>query len=96
MPDRSGFTQPRGNKLETHEYVVDVRVEKIAAPSAAPAFPIIWFVQWEGELFGKRIYTVWYLQGSAKEWSLGCVITASWPPLAAGALFTQLGTILQP
>ena len=28
-------------------------------------------------------------QGSAKEWSLGCVIPASWPPLAAGAGFTQ-------
>ena len=30
-----------------------------------------------------------YIQGSAKEWSLGCVIPASWPPLAAGARFTQ-------
>ena len=29
------------------------------------------------------------LQGSAKEVSLGCVIPASWPPLAAGARFTQ-------
>ena len=29
------------------------------------------------------------IQGSAKEWSLGCVITASWPPLAVGARFTQ-------
>ena len=28
-------------------------------------------------------------QGSAKEWSLGCVIPAYWPPLAAGARFTQ-------
>ena len=26
---------------------------------------------------------------SAKEWSLGCVIPASWPPLAAGVRFTQ-------
>ena len=32
---------------------------------------------------------VLHLQGSAKEWSLGCVIPASWPPLAAGARFTQ-------
>ena len=30
-----------------------------------------------------------HIQGSAKEWSLGCVIPASWPPLAAGACFTQ-------
>ena len=29
------------------------------------------------------------VQGSAKEWSLGCVIPASWPPLAVGAHFTQ-------
>ena len=29
------------------------------------------------------------IQGSAKEWSLGCVIPASWLPLAAGARFTQ-------
>ena len=29
------------------------------------------------------------LQGSAKEWSLGCVIPVSWHPLAAGAHFTQ-------
>ena len=29
------------------------------------------------------------LQGSAKEWSLGCVIPASWLPLAAGARFMQ-------
>ena len=28
------------------------------------------------------------VQGWAKEWSLGCVIPASWPPLAAGARFT--------
>ena len=32
-----------------------------------------------------------HIQGSAKEWSLGCVIPASWPPLAAGA--RDLGTI---
>ena len=32
---------------------------------------------------------VLHLQGSAKEWSLGCVIPASWPPLAAGARFTH-------
>ena len=32
---------------------------------------------------------LWELQGSAKEWSLGCVIPASWLPLAAGARFTQ-------
>ena len=30
-----------------------------------------------------------YLQGSAKKWTLDCVIPASWPPLAAGARFTQ-------
>ena len=29
------------------------------------------------------------LQRSAKKWSLGCMIPASWPPLAAGARFTQ-------
>ena len=29
------------------------------------------------------------VQGSAKEWSLGCVIPASRPPLSAGARFTQ-------
>ena len=29
------------------------------------------------------------VQGSAKEWSLGCVIPASWSPLAAEAHFTQ-------
>ena len=29
------------------------------------------------------------VQGSAKEWYLGNVIPASWPPLAAGAEFTQ-------
>ena len=28
-------------------------------------------------------------QGSSKEWFLGCVIPASWPPLAVGAHFTQ-------
>ena len=30
-----------------------------------------------------------YVQGSAEERSLGCVIPASRPPLAAGARFTQ-------
>ena len=30
-----------------------------------------------------------HVQGSAKEWSLGCVIPASWLPLAAGVGFTQ-------
>ena len=30
------------------------------------------------------------VQGWAKEWTLGCVIPASWPPLAAGgASFSQ-------
>ena len=29
------------------------------------------------------------IQGSAKEWSLGCVIPASWSPLATVARFTQ-------
>ena len=29
------------------------------------------------------------VQGWAKEWSLGCVIPASWTPLAAGARFMQ-------
>ena len=29
------------------------------------------------------------IQGSAEEWSLGCVIPASWLPLATGACFTQ-------
>ena len=29
------------------------------------------------------------IQGSAKEGSLGCVIPASWPPLATRARFTQ-------
>ena len=29
------------------------------------------------------------LQGWAKEWSLGCMIPASWLPLAAGRQFTQ-------
>ena len=29
------------------------------------------------------------IQGLAKEWSTGCVIPAFWPPLAAGAHFTQ-------
>ena len=29
------------------------------------------------------------VQGWAKEWSLGCVIPASWLPLAAGGEFTQ-------
>ena len=32
---------------------------------------------------------LWELQGSAKEWSLGCVIPASRLPLAAGERFTQ-------
>ena len=31
------------------------------------------------------------IQGSATEWSLGCVISASWLPRAAGARFTQPG-----
>ena len=35
-----------------------------------------------------------HVQGSAKQWSLGCVIPASWPPKAAGAQFTQTMTIL--
>ena len=30
------------------------------------------------------------VQGSAKEWSIGCVIPVSWLPLAAAARFTQL------
>ena len=29
------------------------------------------------------------IQGSAKEWSLGCVNPASWPPVGAEAHFTQ-------
>ena len=29
------------------------------------------------------------VQGSAREWSLGCVIPTSWPQLAAEARFTQ-------
>ena len=29
------------------------------------------------------------MQGSTKEWSLGCELPASWSPLAAGARFTQ-------
>ena len=33
------------------------------------------------------------IQGSAEEWSLGCVIPASWTPLAAGARFTQPRTL---
>ena len=35
------------------------------------------------------------VQRSAKEWSLGCVIPASWPPLAAlGRISRNLGTVL--
>ena len=29
------------------------------------------------------------VEGPAKEWSLGCVIPASWPPLALWSHFTQ-------
>ena len=36
------------------------------------------------------------LQGSAKEWSLGCVIPASWPLLAAGRVSRNLVTIHKP
>ena len=28
-----------------------------------------------------------HVQGSSKRWALGCVIPASWPPLAAGGAF---------
>ena len=36
------------------------------------------------------------IQGSAKEWSLGCVIPVSWPNVAAGARFTQPRNHLYP
>ena len=36
-----------------------------------------------------RVRLVASIQGSAKELSLGCVIPASWPPLAAGVHFMQ-------
>ena len=34
------------------------------------------------------------VQGSAKVWSLGCVISASWPLLAVGGVSRNLGNIL--
>ena len=37
----------------------------------------------------KLVETDLDIQGSAKEWALGCVIPATWPPPAAGAHFTQ-------
>ena len=43
-------------------------------------------VLWQINVSNKTLSTI---QGSAKEWSLGCVIPASWSPLAAGAHFTQ-------
>ena len=36
--------------------------------------------------------TLLWVQGLAKEWSLGCVIPMSWPPLAAGRVSRNLGT----
>ena len=48
------------------------------------------------KVFGPKDFIVFdsfessfHLQGSAKEWSLGCVIPASWSPLSAGVRFTQ-------
>ena len=37
------------------------------------------------------LFLIYVVPGSGKEWSLGCVILASWPPLAVavGAHFTQ-------
>ena len=44
----------------------------------------------EREIFSRRSrQTIARVQGSAKEWSLGCAIPASYLPLAAGTCFTQ-------
>ena len=47
-----------------------------------------------GDARGARLRGEKYVQGSAKRWALGCVIPASWLPLAATGEFTHPRTHL--